>query len=126
MIPKRSLSDISAPVSSPGKTPLPPEALKDGDVIEKTGAEPSSVPPHVWVDGPTATTPVFSGPAFTAKSQPERILERLQTYSKVTRLPETQDDLLNAMQKRGLLTVSSGYAVVSEKGIGYLVDFGMI
>lgn len=52
------------------------------------------------------------------------ILDRLKKFCTATKGTAQQDE--NLFLSKGLISVSSGYAVITAKGIGYLVDFGLL
>ena len=88
-------------------------------------------------DGQLPPPPV-PGPdsAFVLNNNPQNIvptptgangiLEALQKFRAVTKVTIIEPGMANTLTKKGLIVVVEGNAVVSEKGLGYLVDFNLI
>lgn len=52
------------------------------------------------------------------------ILDRLKLFATATKATGSQDEQL--FISRGLISCGNGYTVITVKGIGYLVDFGLL
>jgi hypothetical protein len=104
MIPKRSggLSsiDLSVPMGDGQLPPIPPQA-----------ALPDSAPASAVVMAPSA------------KLTPSDAIRMLEQFNKVTEITVSNSEIANKLLAKKLIVKCGDFAVVSEKGLGYLVDF---
>ena len=105
MIPKRAGSAPSPLSELPALPPIP-DAVPSGDV-------------------PAYTTQQTSEPV-TLTNGPAIILNSLSKFVKVTKNHLVPKDTFDSLVNKGLIVVYGDFAVVSNKGLIYLVDFGIV
>ena len=106
MIPRRQgISDINAtiPVGNGQLPPLPEQALTEN---------PTTI----------SVTPATVTPSTSNSS---RILDALVAFSKVSKKETVDSSLFKSLVEKKLVSVAGDYAVVSDKGLKYLVDFAL-
>lgn len=104
MIPRRqSMADINMtiPVGNGQLPPIPEQPLTEN----------------------TATISVSAAPVTPSTSNSSRILDALVSFSKVSKKETVDSALFKSLVEKKLVSVAGDYAVVSDKGLKYLVDF---
>lgn len=108
----------SAAVVAP-EDPIGPEVVESKAVLSKGDLPPQPPRPAHGASVATATAAKVNGSGPT----PTDLLNALRQYTQVTKhtTPFTEPLL-----KRGLIVANGPHHVISPKGLGYLVDFGIL
>ena len=106
MIPRRQgMGDISLtiPTGNGQLPPMPEQALSEKQEI----------------------VAVVSAPVTPSASNSSRILDALVAFSKVSKKETVDSTLFKSLVEKKLVCIAGDYAVVSDKGLKYLVDFAL-
>lgn len=104
MIPRRQgFPDINATIPV-GDGQLPP--LPQIDAVNGSGASANAAPQPV-----------------VPKNHASQVIDGITFFSKVTRKDAADAAMLKLLTDKKLIVIEGEYAVVSEKGLRYLVDF---
>jgi hypothetical protein len=108
MIPRRQgFADINATIPvGDGKLPPIPEAIPDAAIAQNAVV--------------AQTQPVSPSAANSG-----RILEALTQFSKISKKDVVDAGMLKTLTDKKLIVTDGDYAVVSEKGLKYVVDFAL-
>lgn len=107
MIPRRQgIADINLtiPAGNGQLPPIPSDAIGDAPKFD------------------SIVTPT-NAPVAPSTSRSGQILDALVAFSKVAKKDTVQEGLLKQLTEKKLIVVAGDYAVVSEKGLKYLIDF---
>lgn len=106
MIPRRQgMADINAtiPVGNGQLPPIPEQAATENPNVISVTPSPALVAPST--------------------NNSSRILDALVVFSKVSKKGSVDSALFKSLVEKKLVSVAGDYAVVSDKGLKYLVDF---